>query len=920
MSTKDRSLVDRLLRVSLPSGPTSDAIRGDLDQEFRARRRAGRVGAGVWYAAQALSVILWAAFDRARGRPWSGERYRSPTQHGDGRGRYREQGEFLGTVVRTIGLALRRIRRAPGFTASVVVILALGIGANAVMFEVVDRLLLSPPQHVVRSDEVRHLYIRRTISNEGVVTSRSAGYPDFTDVLHAASFQRVAAYADVRRSIAGRGETANVIRLVQTSPSLFPLLGVQPVLGRFFDEADDERGASPTVVLSHEYWEREFGGDPAVLGRSLDIDRGTYTVVGVAPAGFTGAELSPVDVWLPLLLSHVITMGGINLDQRRARWVRIVVRLAPGVTDERAAAEATALHRAGWAQLIAEDRYDAEASILTAPIIAARALTPTSEVAVARWLAGVSIIVLLIACFNVANLLLTRAMRTRREVAVRLALGISRGRLLGELLTEAMVLAALGAAAALLVARLSARALHQVILPNVAFTDNDLGTRLLVFTALATLVAGLLSGLLPALHASKPDVVESLKTGGQGMAFRRSRTRAALLIGQAALSVVLLVGAGLFVRSLHQARTLDLGFDADRVAVVLLRWNGFLPAAERGAIYDEALERLRRLPVVQDAGLSHNLPFFSSRSYPGLRVLGQDSFPTHRLGSPYLNKVGSGYFEAMGLSLVRGRAFQPEDDREGAPPATIITESLANAIWPTANPLGQCMLIDTGDDDEDVPCTEVIGVVEDHRLRQLVEEDPHFLYVLNLSHRAVQISGRPEMIIARISGEVSTHRASLRAEVQGTSSQIRFVEVLSLQDRVNPEFRSWTLGAVMFSMFGLLALVVAGCGLYSVLAFDVAQRRHELGIRVALGASVDRLVRFVLRQAMVLVGLGIGIGLAVARVAARYVDPMLFEVSASDPGIYLLVGVVLLAVAGLAGSLPAWWATRVDPREALQAD
>ncbi len=449
---------------------------------------------------------------------------------------------------------------------------------------------------------------------------------------------------------------------------------------------------------------------------------------------------------------------------------------------------------------------------------------------------------------------------------------------------------------------------------------GDLGARLLAFTALSTLVAGLLSGVLPAFQASKPDIVESLRAGGRGMTFRRSRTRAALLIGQAALSVVLLVGAGLFVRSLRQARTLDLGFDADRIAVVSIRWNERLPGAERRAIYDiydEALERVRRLPGVQDAGLTTTSPFGMRISLSGLRVPGQDSFPAHPLGGPWANRVSSGYFEAMGLGLVQGRTLQPEDDREGAPPVTIITESLANAIWPTANPLGQCMLIPESDD-EDLPCTEVIGVVENHRLRDLVEEDPHFLYFLNQRH-----PGRiqpPQVIVARTSGEVSTHLASLRAEVQGTSSQIRFVEVLSLQDRVDPEFRSWTLGAVMFSMFGLLALVVAGCGLYSILAFDVAQRRHELGIRIALGASVDRLVRFVLRQAMVLVGLGIGIGLAVSRVAARYVDPMLFEVSASDLGIYLLVGVVLLLVAALAGSLPAWRATRVDPREALQAD
>ena len=902
--------VRRLFRL----GFTRRSVDRDLDDEFE------------FHLDRAVEDLVSSGIPEAEARRMALERfgdvraYRRTLRRIDGRRVKRaERSERLDVIVRTLIFAFRGVRRAPGFTTAVVAIMALGIGANAVMFGVVDRLLLSPPQHVVRSEEVRHLYIRRTLSNREVSTSRIVAFPDFTDLLGAGSFQHVAAYTGIMPLIAGRGETANQIRTVGISPSLFPLLGVRPALGRFFDEAEDQFGASPTVVLAHEYWEREFGGDPAVLGRSLDIGEGTYTVVGVAPAGFTGAELLPVQAWLPLQLSQVYWDGGTGwVDYRNNYWVRIVARLGPGVTDEGAAAEATALHRAGREQLIAENRYDAEATVLTAPIIAARGPAPTSEVAVARWLAGVSVIVLLITCFNVANLLLARAIRTRREVAVRLALGVSRGRLLSQLITEAMVLAVLGGVAALLVARLSATALHQVILPNVAFTDTGLGIRLLAFTALATLVSGLLSGVLPALQASKPDVVEALRAGGRGLASHRSRTRAALLIGQAALSVVLLVGAGLFVRSLQRARTLDLGFDADRVAVVQLHWNETLPAAERQAIYEAALERVRRLPGVREAGLSYTIPFWSSISIGRPRIPGLDSFPTHPQGGPYANKVGSGYFEAMGLSLVSGRAFQPADDREDAPHVTIITESLAQAIWPTPNPIGQCMLVGRSDADGNVPCTEVVGVVENHRRQALVEDQPHFLYFLNQGHPAFQ--GSPQAIMARISGEVSRHLASLRAEVQGTSGQIRFVETRSLQDRVDPELRSWTLGASMFSMFGLLALVVAGCGLYSVLAFDVAQRRHELGIRAALGAGVERLVRFVLGQAMVLVGLGVGIGLVVARAAARYVDPLLFEVSASDPTIYALVGVALLVVAGLAGTIPAWRATRVDPREALQVD
>jgi predicted permease len=726
-----------------------------------------------------------------------------------------------------------------------------------------------------------------------------------------------AAYALPDILTVGRGSDAIRAKVAKASASLFTLLGVSPELGRFYTRQEDAPGATPTVVLAYEFWERRYALDPDVLGRVLEIGPGSYTVIGVAPAGFTGAELRPVDLWLPLETAYALSEGHSRWSEHRSWWwLYTVARLADGATDEATTAQATATHRAGREELIAEERYDAEAEILAAPIIAARGPRPSDEASVAQWLAVVSLIVLLIACLNVANLLLARGIRTRREVAVRLALGVSRARLLAQLLTESVVLAGLGALAALLLATLSAGALHDFLLPNVAFNDGRLGARLLLFTTVATVGAGVLAGLIPALQMSCPDLASALRSGGRGLGGGRSRTRSLLLVGQTALSVVLLVGAGLFVQSFSRAQHLDLGFDANQVAVVQLEWNETLPMEERQVIYEEALDRVRRLPSVSAAGLSYTVPFWSSIGMGQPRVPGRDSIPRHRSGGPYVNKVGPGYFEAMGLAMVMGRGFDPSDDAASAPPVTVITESMAQAIWPAGSALGQCLII--GDeDDPDTPCSEVIGVVENHRREGLVEDD-HFLYFVNMSHPA--FSGPPQAIMARLEDASTETMESLRGEAMGASSLVRFVYARSLASHIDPHLRSWRLGASMFTLFGLLALVVAGWGLYSVLAFDVVLRHHELGVRSALGAGSGRIVRLVLRQAMVLIALGVGLGLVTSRAAARYVEPLLFDVSGSDPLVYGVVAGALLAVAVLAGSIPAWRATRVDPREALRAD
>ena len=729
----------------------------------------------------------------------------------------------------------------------------LGIGANAVMFEVVDRLLLSPPQHIVDSDEVRLLRARaRDIRTGEIGLQPALSYLDYQEFLAVDAFTDVAAYTLATDWTVGRGEAANRARVTGVSGNFFALLGARPTLGSFFNREEDPLAANPIAVLAHEYWDRRYGRDPDVLGRTVDVGELNLTVIGIAPAGFTGAELAPVDIWIPISEWATRQPGLMGMS----RNFHAVARLNPGVAVEAAEAEATARHRGGRAESIAQGRYNPDAEIVLAPIIAARGPNPMSETRVVRWLAGVSLAVLLIACFNVANLLLARSIRTRREIAVRLALGASRRQLMGELLAESLVLATLGAGAALLVAGVLGDVVHEILLPNVAFTSVGLAGRLFGFALIATLATGLLTGLIPALQATKTELSSVLRNGGHSVAGERSKTRIALTVGQVALTVVLLVGAGLFVRSLSTAQELDLGFDPQNIVAVRIEFDEALEPAERRATHQTALEGIRRLPGVHSAGLTR-VPPFMGRSATPTQIRGFDPIRQDPIRGPWATRVSSGYFEAMGLSILRGRGFEAADDIQQAALVAVINETMATAFWPGGGALGACMEVRRTE--AEVPCTEVVGIVEDHRIAQIVEDTPRFVYFLNLRHPS--IPRESETLIAGMRRDGAAMVDLIRNEAASASAQIRFVNAILLSDRIEPQIRSWRLGASMFTAFGFLALIVAGWGLFSVLTFDVVLRQSELGIRSALGASAGRLVRLVLRQAVAFVAVGIGIGL-----------------------------------------------------------
>ena len=812
----------------------------------------------------------------------------------------------IGHLREDFRFAFRNARRSWGFTLGVALTIALGVGANATMYGIIDRILLTPPPHIQQPEQVKRLYVERDFLGRTNVSSYIT-HPDYRDWTAAESFQSVAALARTPRTL-GHGEEAQRVQTVLATASLFPLLGVTPYRGRLFVPEDDVIGATPVAVLGYEFWRREFGASDEAIGQTIDLGLDRFTIVGIAPRGFTGVDLERVDMWLPL---HSSDEAELWEDHRGYYWIKSIARLQPGVDPRVAAAEATALHRAGRAE-DADTNYDREASVLVAPIMVASGPNASDAFTVARWLAGVSIIVLIIACANVANLLLAQGALRRREIAIRLALGVSRARLVRQLLTGSLLFAMLGAIGAVAIAKLGGDLVGSVLMPSVDWSLGVVSGRVLVFTLAVAALTGLAAGLIPATQSSRGDLVSGLKDGGAGGMVRRSKTRVAFLIAQAALSVVLLVGAGLFVRSLDRVRSIDLGLDPERLYLTTLQPEpGALDPAARIRVYENALERVRSLPFVEAASIVRSVPFRSSFGVR-LRAEGLDSIPRLSSGGAYINIATPGYFETMDLRILRGRAFST-GDVVGAPRAAVIGETMARLLWPRDDALGKCLYIGR----EDPPCTEIVGIAEDMR-RQAVIEEAQMLYYVPAAQNPDGWDPRGIFVRTRLEGE--TIRSALRSEVYASEPSLRFVTVNLIGDFIAPHLRSWRLGATVFSAFGLLALVVAAVGLYSVLSFEVAQRRAEIGVRAALGATGTRLVRWVVVDGVRFVAIGIALGGTAAFFAGRAIQPLLYETSFRDPLTYGVVAATLLAVSVLASLIPAMRTTRVEPSESLRAE
>jgi predicted permease len=826
--------------------------------------------------------------------------------------RDRRQG-WWETLGQDLAYSARSLRSQPGFALVVILVLALGIGANVTMFGVIDRLLLRAPAFVTDPARVVSFGMARG-HDRSTRTQKVLSFPIYRDMLSATqAFEHVAAYSPNDMAF-GRGREARELRGMRVSANYFTTLDVHPLAGRFFLPEDDGNPIAPRVlVIGHGFWQRQFQGSRSAIGKSLTIGDDEYTIVGVAPDGFTGVTNAPVDAWVPLTANVTTQEYASWLRSRQAYWLRIVGRLRPGVTSEQAEAAATALLRAGDERAGMAPRDQAAAPDVRLVSVLprdARANTPDAKVAVL--LGAVSILVLLIACANVANLQLARGIARQREVAVRIALGIERARLVRQLVSETVLLALAAGAAAVVVAIWGGGIVRRVILTSEMANVRTVDPRLIVYTAAAAIIAGIVSGLLPALQASRPAVADALRAGARAGGPVRSRTRAVLLVVQASLTVVFLVGATLFVRSLQRIQALPLGMEPHRVVVVSARTSGMrITSAETSALYARLLDAARAAPGVEHAAVGIGLPFASSWAEE-VKVPGRDSVPLTREGGPYFNAVTSDFFSTVGTRILRGRGFT-EADRGTSPRVVVVNQTLASLWWPNEDAIGRCLKV--GGDT--MPCAEVVGVAENAR-RQTLIEDPAVQFFVPLDQAPRWADAR--VMFVRPAGDAAKAVESLRRELQTRLPDAPFIEVSQLDDLVNPQMRAWRLGATAFGAFGLLAVVVAALGLYSVLAYDVSRRIRELGIRVALGAGRGDIGRMVMGRAVRVAVMGALIGFGIVIAAGPTVRPLLFQTSAREPVAFVMAAGILFAVALLAAIVPTRRASRVDPIIALRSD
>jgi predicted permease len=825
---------------------------------------------------------------------------------------------WLDHLQQDVRYAVRGLRRSPGFAFGVIATLALGIGANAAMFSVVDRLMFRPYPMLRDPSTINRVYLRWT-ERDAERTGTGTEYTRYLDFQRwTSSFSDFAAFFPTTRAV-GRGEATRERDLAAVSASYFSFFDAKPALGRFFTADEDVTPMGATVVvLSYGYWQSEYGGRD-VIGQQMQIDQLSYTIIGVAPKEFTGiTEGSPRTAYFPITAFAGSQSSGPDRAEYYTRynwgWMEMMVRRRPGVSVATASLDLTNAYARSWN---VERQYFpqlapveiAKPHAIAGPLKTSAGPDAGLEARTALWVTGVTLIVLLIACANVANLFLGRALRRRREVALRLALGVSRRRLAFQTLTESLVLSLTGCALGLLIAQVGGTVLSRLFLPDGESFSLGGDVRTLGVAVGAALCAALLTGVVPAILATKADLAGTLKAGAREGTYHRSRTRTALLITQGALSAALLIGAGLFVRSLTRVRDLRLGYDADRIIMVRQVLRGSVANdSGRAVLAAQLLRTAQELREVESAAFALSVPFWSTNG-GRLFVEGIDS--VQRLGRITSQLGSADYFKTMGTRILRGRPFGAED-RAGAPRVAVISQGLAHLLWPGQEALGRCMRVGA----DTMPCTTVVGIAEDAVQNSLTDMRRYRYYLPMEQVRPV----RGDFLMVRVRGNPSTQMETVRAALQRVMPGQAYVTTWRLETILGEQRRSWEIGATLFVAFGGLALLVAAIGLYAVIGYNVAQRMHEIGVRIALGARSTNVVRLVVGQGMGFALAGAVSGGVLAFWAGRWVQPLLFEQSARDPFVFVTVGGILVMVAIAASSVPAFRATRADPNSTLRAE
>jgi putative ABC transport system permease protein len=807
-------------------------------------------------------------------------------------------------MIQDLRYGIRTFLKNPGFTAIAVITLALGIGANTAIFSVVNAVLLRPLPYRDPDRLVLASYYRGVAGDYALVTDFRAWRDQ------AQAFEQIAAYRTDDADLTGSGEPER-LTAGTVSASLFAMLGVTPALGRDFTPEDDTEGGAPVVILSDGLWRRRFGGDPEVIGRAITLRGQSLTVIGIMPPGFRFP--GEADLWAPLApilnrhLSRQASMGKLN----------VLARLKPGVTPEAA--------RADMSVILERQRQDAPRPYSLVQQVRVVRLSEKLTGNVRRALLvmfGAVAFVLLIACANVANLLLARSAARQKEMAIRAAVGAGRLRLVRQLLTESLLLSLLGGMAGALVARWGVKLLVAMSPGGIArIEESGVDGRVLGFTCAVAVLTGLIAGAFPALQASKTDVNETLKAqsaerSGQG---GMRRALPALMIAELAMALVLLVGAGLMIKSFIRLLEVPKGFNPDGLLTLLLRpgYDKYPPGSpRRGAYYQEALSRVQSLPGVQSACLTSFLPLTG----PTVRlIVGQiEGRPPFERGTEPIvegNHISPEYFQTMGIPMRAGRPFAAQDGAD-APKVVIINETLARRFFPNENPIGRRLFPAPNQ-------KTIVGVAPDTRHHGLDQEVRPEVYLPYLQHPNDMISLR--LVVRGEPGQnnptgSSSLAPAIRNQAQAIEPNEPVSQVITMDEQLSNSVAQRRFQMLLLGVFAAVALAIATVGIYGVISYSVSQRTQEIGIRMALGAQANDVLRMLIWRGISLALVGVALGLAAALALTRFMKNLLFEVSATDPATFALIALLLVGVAFIASYIPARRATKVDPLIALRSE
>jgi len=812
----------------------------------------------------------------------------------------RGKSNVIADLEQDIRYGLRMFAKNPTFTVVAVLAIALGIGANSAIFSVVNALLLrplpykNPDQLVAVWENAAHLGFPKN-------TPSPANFLDWRQ--QSTVFEGMAAFTERRFNLSGQGEPERLDGR-RVSANIFDLLGVKPIIGRTFVSEEDKPGTK-VVLLSESLWKRRFGGDPSVIGRTVILNNERYIVIGVLPhtVQLPISEAWHDQVWVPLALSAE------EAAERGNHFLQVLARMRAGVNLQQAQAEMETI-AARLAQQYPQ--YNTRIGAVVLPLH--EEIVGNMKPALLILLGAVAF-VLLIACANVANLLLVRAAARQKEIALRLALGADRARLTKQLLVESVILSLLGGVVGLAFAYAGLHVLKQFIPPDIVHAERiTIDGKVLIFTFLVAIVTGLLFGLAPASQASHFDLNETLKEGGRdsGVGVSGKRLRSSLVVAEVAVSFILLIGAGLLINSFMHLRNLDPGFRADHVLAlnVELSETKYPDTLHRSAFFEEMVRRVGTLPGVQSVAVAGNLPFTYNGDSMNIAVEGIPDPPPDQWPDVIYRAIGPNYFGTMGIPLVRGRDFNERDTLDSNL-AVVVSEKTAKHYWPNEDPIGK--RLKPGTTSSQIPWRTVIGVVKDVRQNDFIAEPKMQMY---FSYRQMK-NLVPNALVVRTVGEPLSLATSVRNAIWAVDKDQPVSNINSMEHIVAGAVARQRFSMLLLAIFAGLALVLAAVGIYGVMSYSVTQQTHDIGIRIALGAQRGDVLKLTLTEGMKLVGLGLVCGLVIAFLLTRIMASMLFGISATDPITFLSISFVLLAVALLASYIPALRATHVDPMIAL---